>query len=156
MGAVLFYHLTHSPVDTTVRSLLSRSYGRGWRVAVRGTDPARLAALDRALWLGPEDEFLPHGRAGGGHEADQPILLTEAPTLTDRRDALMSLDGAEVSPEEITALERVWILFEGDNEAALTRARAQWRAVSELGAGAQYWTEDGGRWTMKMERAGRS
>jgi DNA polymerase III subunit chi len=153
VGSVLFYHLTQSPLETTVRALLIRSYGLGWRVVVRSPSLERLDFLDRALWLGPEDEFLPHGRGGGSHDADQPILLTERPDVPSQINALMALDGASVMTEEIAKLERVWILFDGGDEAALNRAREQWRLFSEIGVGAQYWSEDGGRWTMKMERA---
>jgi DNA polymerase-3 subunit chi len=152
VGSALFYHLTQSPLETTVRALLSRSYGLGWRVVVRSPSQAQLDLLDRALWLGPEDEFLPHGRAGGPHDADQPILLTERAGLPRQSNALMALSGADVLPEEIATLERVWILFDGGDETALNRAREQWRRFSELGIGAQYWSEDSGRWTMKMER----
>ena len=76
MGAVYFYHLTRRPLEHTLPTLLDKARGAGWRVAVRGPDPDRLAWLDEKLWLGPEDRFLPHGLAGGPHDAAQPILLT--------------------------------------------------------------------------------
>ena len=76
MGAVYFYHLTRQPLEHTLPVLLDKARQAGWRIAVRGTDPARMDWLDEKLWLGPEDGFLPHGRAGGPHDAEQPILLT--------------------------------------------------------------------------------
>ena len=74
MGEVYFYHLTRAPLEATLPTLLGRARAAGWRVAVRGTDAARLDWLDEKLWL--DDGFLPHGRAGGEFDGDQPILLT--------------------------------------------------------------------------------
>jgi len=119
---------------------------------VRGTDPGALDRLDAALWLGPEEGFLAHGRAGGPHDALQPVLLTESPG--EARDCLMCVDGAEVSPEEVQAAERVCILFDGGDGAALTRARGQWRTLTSAGCAAQYWSQDGGRWEKKAETGG--
>jgi len=153
VGAVLFYHLTRSPLEQLVRSLLTRALGEGWRVALRGGDTARLAQLDHALWLGPEEVFLPHGRAGGPHDADQPILLTEAAAMPNGAVALMLLDGAALDPAEAAALERVWLLFEGEDDAALSGARAQWRQMAAAGLALQYWSEAGGRWEKTRESA---
>ena len=69
MGAAYFYHLTRRPLEATLPLLLEKALAAGWRVAVRGVDAARLDRLDARLWLGPEDGFLPHGRAGGPHDA---------------------------------------------------------------------------------------
>lgn len=152
MAAVLFYHLSESSVEQTVRNLLSRAVGQGWKVVVRGRDPKRLDTLDRALWLGPEDDFLPHGRAGGPHDADQPVLLTEQHGLQAGAAGLMLLDGAAFTAEEAAALERVWVLFEDTDHAVRDVARVQWKLIAETGIAAQYWIEDGGRWQKKMER----
>ena len=46
MGEAYFYHLTRAPLDGTLPMLLGKALGAGWRVAVRGTDPGRLAWLD--------------------------------------------------------------------------------------------------------------
>ena len=76
MGAAYFYHLTRRPLEATLPTLLEKARGAGWRIAVRGVDAARMDWLDQKLWLGPEEGFLPHGLAGGDHDAHQPILLT--------------------------------------------------------------------------------
>ncbi|MDK3016388.1 DNA polymerase III subunit chi [Pseudodonghicola flavimaris] len=153
MGAAVFYHLTRRPVEVALPQLLEKARGAGWRIVVRGTDPGRMDWLDEKLWLGPEEGFLPHGVAGGAHDADQPILLTvgAGPAANDPA-CLMTLDGAEVTPEEVQALERVCILFDGLDEEALQRARAQWKALTAAGCSAQYWSEESGRWEKKAER----
>ena len=76
MGNALFYHLTRSPAARLVPLLLGKSLQAGWRVELRGSDRARMARLDDELWLA--EGFLPHGMAGGPHDAAQPVLLTVA------------------------------------------------------------------------------
>ncbi len=151
MGAAYFYHLTRRPLEVVLPQLLERALGQGWRVMVRGRDRARMAQLDTALWTHAEESFLPHGLAGGAHDAAQPILLTAGAEPPGDRACLMSVDGAEVTAGEVAAAERVCILFDGADPAALDRARAQWRALTQAGAAAQYWSEESGRWEKKAE-----
>ena len=146
----LFYHVTHSAVEEVVATLLTRALGQGWRVELRGVSPERMDWLDEKLWLGADEGFLPHGRAGGPHDDLQPALLTTAPAPGDFA-AVMTLEGAEVSPDEVAARERVWILFDGRDEIAVQGARVQWKALTGAGAKAQYWSEEGGRWEKKAE-----
>lgn len=150
--AALFFHLTQSTLEEVLARTLARALETGWRVEIRGTDAARIGWLDEQLWLGPDDGFLPHGLATGTPQDDlQPVLLTLAPR-PEGRQAIMALDGAEVSAAEVAGAERVWIFFDGRNEEALERARAQWRALTGAGASAQYWSEEGGRWEKKAEK----
>jgi DNA polymerase-3 subunit chi len=151
MGAVYFYHLTRKPLEATLPMLLGKARAAGWRVAVRGTDPGRLDWLDEKLWLTPEEGFLPHGRDGGRHDALQPVLLTTQPDPANDPACLMSIDGAEVSPDEVRRLERVCVLFDGNDPAALERARGQWRSLTGADCAAQYWSEESGRWEKKAE-----
>lgn len=150
MGAAYFYHLTRRPMEETLAMLLGKAAGAGWRVAVRGTDAARLAWLDERLWLGADDGFLPHGLAGGAHDADQPVLLTTG-AADNGAVCVMSVDGAEVTPQEVAALERVCVLFDGNDPQALDIARGQWKALKDAGAAAQYWSEESGRWEKMAE-----
>jgi len=149
MGVVRFYHLTRSPVEDAAARLLARAYAAGLRVEVRGTDPARLDWLDRKLWLGDEAGFLPHGIAGGPHDARQPILLTCAEAVEPATACLMSLDGAPVAADEAARLDRCLILFDGADDAALAHARGQWKALADAGAQTEYWSEASGRWERK-------
>jgi DNA polymerase-3 subunit chi len=151
MGAAFFYHLTRKPLEVTLPMLLDKARGAGWRVAVRGREAARMEWLDEKLWLGPEEGFLPHGRAGQPHEADQPILLTTQADMPNGAACLMTVDGAEVTPEEVQALERVCVLFDGNDDAAVQVARGQWKALTSAGCQAQYWSEASGRWEKMAE-----
>ncbi|KMK67597.1 DNA polymerase III subunit chi [Puniceibacterium sp. IMCC21224] len=150
MGAAYFYHLTHNPLEVVLPQLLGRALANDWRVAVRGRDAARMGWLDERLWLGPEEGFLPHGLAGGPHDAAQPVLLTTG-AAANNPACLMSVDGAEVGPDEVQALERVCVLFDGHDAQALDQARGQWRLLTGAGCKAQYWSEETGRWKKKAE-----
>jgi len=152
MGAAYFYHLTRHPLEETLSVLLTKARQAGWRIEVRGTDPARMAWLDERLWLGREDAFLPHGLAGGAHDTDQPVLLTSHPLTDPGINCLMTIDGAELQPDEITRLDRACVLFDGNQQTSLEKARNQWKSLTEAGCSAQYWSEESGRWEKKAER----
>ena len=150
-GEVFFYHLTRRPLEVTLPVLLDRSLANGWRVVVRGADKARLEWLDEKLWLGPDEAFLPHGLAGGPHDADQPVLLTTTADALNQPDCLMSVQGAPVTAEEAEGFDRVCVLFDGNDEVALNHARGQWKSLTQAGVSAQYWSEESGRWEKKAE-----
>ena len=152
MGVVMFYHLTQSTAAQTALPILSRAQAQGWPVMVRGTDPAALARLDEWLWLNPDDGFLPHGLEGGPEDARQPVLIGRGPAVNGARGVIL-IDGAPVAADEARRMERIWVLFDGADPARLEAARAEWRAVKDMGLTAQYWAEDGGRWTKKAETA---
>ncbi|WP_293574164.1 DNA polymerase III subunit chi [Phaeobacter sp.] len=151
MGAVYFYHLTRRSLAETLPVLLDKAMGAGWRIVVRGKDQDRITWLDDRLWLGPEDHFLPHGVAGGPRDHLQPVLLTTSLEPIAQRHCLMSVDGAEVGAGEVGDLERVCILFDGTDPDAVAHARTQWKALTNAGCAAQYWSEESGKWEKKAE-----
>ncbi len=62
------------------------------------------------------------------------------------------LVGALGAAAAARALERIWLLFDGEDPSALASARDDWRRLTALGLPAQYWSEESGRWQMKTER----
>lgn len=151
MAVARFYHLTRDPPEALLPGLITKAQEIGLTVALRGTERDRMADLDLRLWAG--EGFLPHGLAGGPHDARQPCLLvwegTPAPDLPNRPGCLIALDGAEVGVGEAQALDRLCVVFDGQDEAALTRARAQWRELTGAGIAAEYWSREDGRWACK-------
>ncbi len=150
MGAAYFYHLTRTPLEATLPMLIGKALDAGWRVAVRGVSAERMEWLDQKLWLGHEEGFLPHGLAGGEFDADQPVLLTTG-AASNNAVCVMTVDGAGVAVEEVQALERVCILFDGNDPEAVETARGQWRSLTEAGCSAQYWSQENGSWQKKAE-----
>ena len=152
MGTVMFYHLMQSAPADTLAVIAPRALDHGWRVMVRGTDPAALDKLDQALWLkGGEESFLPHGLQGSPRDTEQPVLLGLA-APTNGAKVLALVDGAAAHDSEIRAMERVWVLFDGNDQDRLQAARAQWKAITDKGHPAQYWSEESGRWAKKAEK----
>lgn len=154
MATAVFYHMIHAGLEETLAMILTRAVGQGWRVMVRARDRGMLEHLDRQLWLGAEDGFLAHGLQGGPHDALQPVLLGEGP-IGNAAQGLMLLGGAGAEEAEVAALERVWVLFDGSDGAAVARAREAWVTFTAWGLGAQYWSDEGGRWEKKSEKAPR-
>ncbi len=153
-GRAVFYHLTRSGLEETLMMILTRAADAGWRVMVRGTDPARLQALDARLWMiGAEDGFLAHGLEGGTGDADQPVLLGIGALPAGAR-GLVLMDGAETDATEAAGLERVWVLFDGGDDVQVSGARGLWTRLTLGGMAAQYWSEETGKWAMKVEKAG--
>ena len=151
MGAVFFYHLTRNPLEQTLPVLLEKARGAGWRIEVRGCDPDRMGWLDERLWQGAKDSFLPHGVQGGPNDALQPVLLTSG-GAGNSPDCVMTIDGASVSSDEVEAMQRVCVLFDGTDAEAVQQARVQWKNLTDAGCSAQYWSEEAGKWEKKAEK----
>ena len=148
MGAVFFYHMTRTSLGETLPVLLTKSLAAGWQVLVRPTTENRAAWLDDFLWTYRDGSFLPHGR-DGDLAAAHPVLIS--PTTAFTRQALVSVDSAQVTPAEVESSTRTMILFEGDNEIAVQTARSQWKALTSAGCTAQYWSQQNGPWEMTAE-----
>lgn len=147
---ILFYHLTRSTEEQTLRTILDRALAQGWRVMIRGTEMAALQRLDARLWTHPADGFLPHGIEGGA-DGEQPVLLGLG-AVGNAAQGLILVEGAETEPSEVGGLERVWVLFDGSDEARVAHARGQWKRLTDAGMPAQYWAEDSGKWEKKAEK----
>lgn len=146
---ILFYRLDGATLEATVTTFAERTIGRGGRVAIRGTADARLNALDAHLWTYHDDAFLPHGQAGDGHAAMQPILLTTATDIPNGAKTLLLVDGARLDVAELDSFDRVALIFDGNDDAATQDARADWRLVTQTSHTAVFWSEDDGRWVEK-------
>lgn len=152
---VLFYHLERQTLEQILPGLLERTVERGWRAVVQAGTEERLAALDSHLWTFRDDSFLPHGDPTDPFPERQPVYLTAGPETPNAPQALMLVDGAEIAPAELAARPRTLVVFDGADDAALARARAQWKAAVAAGVRAVYWAQDpAGRWTKKAEAGG--
>ena len=112
---------------------------------VRGTSEDMVAALNERLWTYDEASFLPHGAAGDGDPASQPIFLTSEVDNPNRATMLVRLAGAEAI-EGDAAFDLALLLFDGRDEASLAHARAEWRRLKDEGHAISYWreSEEGG------------
>ncbi len=150
MTDVLFYHLTSTPLEATLPSLVERSLARGWRVHVQGSDAARMQHFDQLLWSYTQEGFLPHAIAGEGNDAEQPVLLSTQSKAANNPQLLMLIDGARHDPQGFSEFERVCVFFDGNDAQALDLARADWKAVKAANLEAKYWAQDNGKWMQKQ------
>jgi DNA polymerase-3 subunit chi len=140
-----FYHLERSTLEQVLPGLLEKTRERGWKALVRVSDPAQLEALDEHLWTWRDDSFLAHGRASEPNAARQPVLLSESGENLNAAQALFMVDGAEIGVTD--GLERCFIIFDGQNDQALTGSRERWKALKARGETLAYWKQSPeGRW----------
>jgi DNA polymerase-3 subunit chi len=149
MAEILFYHLQNQPLESVLPTLLQKTLERGWRAVVQVTSEERLSALDDHLWTFNDEGFLPHGTDREAHAGDQPVLITMSGDNPNSASVRFLIEGAEL-PQDISAYERLAIMFDGNDVQALALARDQWRAVKAGGHEATYWQQDErGRWQRK-------
>jgi DNA polymerase III subunit chi len=143
---VRFHHLERRRVDQALPSLLEAALEEGRRVLVRASSDEMVAALNERLWTYDDASFLPHGAAGDGDPMTQPIFLTSGLGNPNAATMLVRLSDAETS-EADDAFDVVVLVFDGRDEAALGRARSEWRRLKDEGRTISYWREsDEGAW----------
>ena len=156
MGTLMFYHLRQKSLKTTLKSLLMKSLAENWRIAIRCDDLDYLKHLDDWLWVNCPTDFVPHMLASGTQaDHSQPVLLT-AGLAQNNPSCLIGLNATDVDVEEVKSLEKVSLIFEGKNADVLKKSRLQWKAMTEAGCSAQYWSDESGKWDMKAQSESRN
>ena len=149
MTEVLFYHLQRQPLEKVLPQLLEKSLERGWRVIVQASSEERIEALDAHLWTYREDGFLAHGTYREGEADAQPVLLTVHDHNPNAANVRFLIDGTAL-PADAAAYQRIVLLFDGEDEEALTAARSRWADAKQKGFDVTYWQADeNGRWEKK-------
>ncbi len=147
MAEIGFYHLLRTGPDQALPQLLGRTLAAGQRAAVMCGSEERVAALDAALWLCADPDWLPHGTASSGDAALQPIWLATDDAAPNGARFLFLLDSA--ASERLGAFDRVFDLFDGRDEAAVAAARERWSAAKAAGHALTYWQQTGRGWERK-------
>jgi DNA polymerase III subunit chi len=136
-----FYHLTRDPAEAVIPRLAEQTLKAGERLLVVSADAAQLERIGKALWDHAPESFLANGRAGGGHDDRQPILLADTPEPANRAAFCILADGAWRA--EALRFARVFYLFD---EPAIAAARACWRSLKDSGCERHYWQQQGRKW----------
>ena len=144
MAEIGFYHLTRTGLDQALPQLLGRTLAAGQRAVVVCGSTERVAALDAALWLCAEPDWLPHGTPAMGFSELQPIWIDTSDAAPNGGRYLFLVDGA--SSSGLARFERVFDLFDGRDDAAVAAARLRWTAAKEEGHGVTYWKQGGRGW----------
>jgi DNA polymerase-3 subunit chi len=144
MAEIGFYHLTRTSLEVALPKLLGRVLATGGRAVVKAASEERVGALDTALWLCPDPDWLPHGTRATGEADLQPIWLTTDDEAPNGARHLFLVEGAESA--RLDAFERVFDLFDGRDEAAVAAARRRWAAAKEAGHTLTYWRQTERGW----------
>jgi DNA polymerase-3 subunit chi len=147
MSEIGFYHLTRTGADQALPQLLGRTLAAGQRALVLCRGEERMAALDAALWECVEPAWLPHGTAADGDADLQPVWLTTEDAAANGARFLFLIDGAE--SVRLGEFDRVFDLFDGNDEAAVVAARERWVAAKAAGHTLTYWQQGARGWEKK-------
>ena len=145
MTEVGFYHLTRTALEPALGQLLTKVLESGKRAVVMASSEERVEALTKGLWTYQTDSFLPHGSVKDGRAEEQPIYLTEKPEVPNGATVLILVDNAVADPLP-AGIERVLVMFDGQDETAVASARGLWKSHQEKSDRLVYWqqTERGG------------
>jgi DNA polymerase-3 subunit chi len=137
-----FYQLSRDPVEAALPLIARATLTAGERLVVVSADAAQLDRIGQGLWTRLPETFLAHGKAGGEHDARQPILLGEVPLAANGARYLALADGQW--RDEADHFERVFLLFDA---ATIDGARGTWRMLGTRdGVERHFWKQEGGRW----------
>ena len=152
MTEISFYHLEHIPWERVLPKQLATALERGWRCVVQVGTEARVEEVSELLWKSEADVFLTHGTKADGKAAQQPIWLTAETENPNAANVRFFIEGAPVA--EVAGLTRAVILFDGHDEAAVARAREDWKRFKAQGFEISYYQQDeNNRWVNKSRSA---
>lgn len=152
MTTIQFYHLLSTTPERAVPKLMEKALAGNHRVVMLLRDDDALKRMSDALWSADASGFLPHGGPKDGRSADQPIYLTTREENPNHADLLCILNGS--APAGLVEYARVLDMFDGSNDAEITRARERWSAHKAAGHKLQYIKQQpGGGWKIEAEAA---
>lgn len=148
MTDVRFYHMTRKRLEQALPEILSKAVERGHRAVVKLGSRERVESIDGVLWTHDPAGFLPHGYIRDGNEAEQPVWLTDGDDNPNAATILILADGA--TSGRVQEYGMCCELFDGNDEDAVTAARARWVAYQKDGHTLSYFQQDeNGRWMQK-------
>jgi len=150
MSRIDFYHLQKQKLDEVLPALLNKAYSTGKRILLKIGHAEKLESLNTWLWTFNDESFLPHGSKKDGFAEQQPIWLTADEDNANNAEFLFLVDGAEVNAETAAQFERVFNIFDGRSQDALSQARRLWKAYKDAGNEVYYWQQsDRGAWEQR-------
>lgn len=150
MTDVLFYHLQDMTLEAVLPPLVEKSLERGWRVVIQASSEERVGALDTHLWTFRDDSFLPHGTWRDEGAGEHPVVLAIEAGNPNGAQIRFLVDNAAM-PEDSASYERLVLIFDGNDDEALSGARAAWAESKARGFEVTYWQADErGRWQKRQ------
>lgn len=144
MTDVAFYHLQRSRLEDALPMLLGKTLDANKRAVVIAGSSERVGHLDGALWTSDPASWLPHGTDRDGAPEDHPIWLTEDDENPNGATFLFLTDGAGSS--KVSDFERCFVMFDGNDQDALSAARERWKSLKSDGHDLTYWKQGERGW----------
>ncbi len=149
MSRVDFYHLQKQTLEAVLPKLLEKAYALKKPIKIKVGNELRVEFLNSLLWTYNDESFLPHGSKKDGFGEDQPIWLSAGDDNPNKATLLFLTDGARYQ-EDLSSFERVFNIFDGNNEQDLQQARMFWKELKNKGCELHYWQQDAnGSWSEK-------
>jgi DNA polymerase-3 subunit chi len=146
MTEIRFYHLQQDTTTKAVPEILGKAVEKGLKILLKLPDEARCQFYDDWLWRYQADSFLPHGVTGDKHDELQPIWIDSKDEAPNNANMAMVIEEADMPP--LDKFDLVCLLFDGENQHRLDRARDLWgqyKKQPELSL--TYWKQqDKGGW----------
>ena len=148
MSEIGFYHLTRTTLFAALPPLLGRTLAAGERALILCATAAQITQLDDALWHSQNPDWLPHGTAATPHPEWQPIFIS-ATEINPAEAKFLFLTFGATSPN-LPSYTRVFDLFDGNDEAAVSTARTRWKIAKDAGHTLTYWKQGDNGWEKSM------
>jgi DNA polymerase III subunit chi len=148
MPEVRFYHLTRTPLDRVLPTLLEKTLERGKRAVVLAENEQQVQDLNALLWTYNDRSFLPHGSKAEGDGDRQPIWVTDVSEAPNGATYAFMIGAARL--DDPGSFEMSALIFDGNSDHAVTRARESWKTYKDQDLEISYWQQnDRGGWEKK-------
>ena len=131
LSQIDFYHLRDADMATPLAMLAHKTVTSGHKLLILAQKNSH-AAISERLWSFRPDSFLAHAAdENEGHEHAQIWLTSDV--AANQIDARFLALTAGLEPPEVQKFERVFNLFDGTSEPAVSAARDSWKRWSGTG-----------------------
>lgn len=147
MPRIDFYHLQKQTLEEVLPKLLGKALTLKQNILIKIGNEERVEFLNSHLWTYNDTSFLPHGSKKDGFASQQPIWLTAEDDNPNNAKLLFLTDGAAVNLENLNNFDRVFNIFDGNNQTSLEQARMFWKNLKAAEFDVYYWKQDAdGKW----------
>ncbi len=146
---IRFYHLLRQSTLQALPALVSKALQTGKTILIQTPDEKAANTLNDHLWTFNPASFLPHSIEKDGHTDKQPIFITHKTDANPNGAKILILTGG-ADRDDKTNYDLCCEIFDGNNETALTAARAKWKIyknTNELTI--TYWQQTDNGWEKK-------
>ncbi len=151
MSRIDFYHLQKQSLEDVLPKLLQKAYETGKKIKLLVGTAERVDFINSFLWTYDDESFLPHGTKKDGFSHTQPIYISAENDNPNNAEYLFLVDGATTDIDELKNFERVFNIFDGNSDDALSSAREYWKTLKDSGAELHYWQQNpSGKWEQKV------